>query len=231
MSKTATKSKPKAAKPTSAKSATRTSKDKPQKSKPMSAANKAAHLDDKIIELEGVQRLYGQSVLEWEEAHSHAGELKKTMEKNQARLNSVAQDIVDIRSGNYTPPLPFPADAPPAKGKGAKAHEANGHAANGAVDPAIDMPILALARYGLTENKCDVLAEARLETIGKLEKQMRNVPWWHREITGIGVDGVDKITDALLAFRKEHPVPEAPAPEPTAPEASANGEATSEAAK
>ncbi len=100
---------------------------KPKVKKPKVSAAKAGHLSGKIDELRQARRVLKTSSLEWQEAHAHAGELKKTMDKNQARLNSICADIDAIQSGNYTPPLPFKDDKPKKKNAKGKA-ESNGHA-------------------------------------------------------------------------------------------------------
>lgn len=71
-----------------------------------------------------------------------------------------------------------------------------------------ETPIEELVRYGLTDHKASLLRESVLEigTVGKLEKTIDKDPQWHRKITGMGEKAIDKLTDALLAFRLEHPI-------------------------
>lgn len=77
----------------------------PKKPKPTKEA-KAEAIADKLAELTEANDAYRTSVIEWEEAHAHAAELKKTMEKRQAQINSIANDLEQIQKGNFTPTLP-----------------------------------------------------------------------------------------------------------------------------
>lgn len=157
----------------------------------LNAGDRRALLDDKIEELEGAQRVYGQSVLEWEEAHAHAGELKKTMEKNQARLNSVAADIVAIRSGNYTPPLPFPAHE--------EKHETNGQATTGDEY----WRLTPLAELGITGPLAEKLEAEKLTTLGAIADYTAKNRL--TDIKGIGEKAAETIENACTEFWKKHP--------------------------
>jgi len=77
----------------------------PKKAKPTKEA-KAEAIQGKLDELTNANDAYRTSVIEWEEAHAHAAELKKTMEKRQAQINSIANDLEQIQKGNFTPTLP-----------------------------------------------------------------------------------------------------------------------------
>lgn len=169
--------------------AKQSAKKKSKKPAKPTAKAKAQHLDDKIAELESVQKIYGQSCLEWEEAHAHAGELKKTMEKNQARLNGVAADIVAIRSGNYTPPLPFGLDE--------LAPEATGPDAWKAVP---------LSSLGLSPKVIEKLEDAGLRTLGALAAWTKPLT----DVKGIGEAAAEKIEEATARYWKENPQQEEP---------------------
>lgn len=82
-------------------------KEKKPKAKKMTKDAKQTLINDKIDELMTERKKFYSSVLEWEEAHAQAAVLKKTMESRQASINGIVNDIDAIRSGNYTPPLPF----------------------------------------------------------------------------------------------------------------------------
>lgn len=82
-------------------------KEKKPKKKRMTKDEKKSLIDGKIEELMSARKELGTAVIEWEEAHARAGELKKTMERRQALMNGIVKDIDDIRSGNFTPLLPF----------------------------------------------------------------------------------------------------------------------------
>lgn len=76
-----------------------------KKPKPTKEA-KAEAIQGKLDELANANDAYRTSVIEWEEAHAHAAELKKTMEKRQAQINSIANDLEQIQKGNFSPMLP-----------------------------------------------------------------------------------------------------------------------------
>lgn len=65
-----------------------------------------------------------------------------------------------------------------------------------------------LVKHGLSKKKVDALAEAAGGSkIGDLEKLMRDDAWWHKKAKGIGESWIDRVNDALLSFRRQHPVP------------------------
>lgn len=64
-------------------------------------------LNEKIAELPQASKRHLDAKLAWEEAHAHAGELKKAAERRQADINGIVADIVAIKSGTYQIPLPF----------------------------------------------------------------------------------------------------------------------------
>ncbi|MCC7419831.1 MAG: hypothetical protein IT428_06105 [Planctomycetaceae bacterium] len=74
-------------------------------------------------------------------------------------------------------------------------------------DKGAAMPMASLVPHGLTAKKAESLAAAFGKTIGHLEKAMRENEYWHRDVKGMGEEWITKTIDALLAFRKEHPVP------------------------
>lgn len=64
-----------------------------------------------------------------------------------------------------------------------------------------------IAELGLTENQAEKLREAEIDTVGDLERAMRENAHWWQDISGIGEAAVDKISDRLMEFRKQYPVP------------------------
>ncbi len=188
---------------------TKTKAPKAAKSKkaPMSAGKKAGLLAEKIQELRDVRRVFNISFIEWQEPHAHAAELKKSAEKNQAKLNGICADIDAIQSGNYTPSLPFKDDKPK-KGTKGKA-ETNGHATSE------NWRGVSLKELGLSEKILACLADAKIETMGAL------ADWSKRnritDVKGIGEAAAETIEEATTKYWREHP------PADTAPEA--NGEA------
>lgn len=179
---------------------TKSKSEKPTTTKP----RKDVLLAQKIDELLKKRRQFGHAVLDWEVAHSHAGELKKFMEKLQDELNGLVQDIDDIKSGNYNPPLPFKGSMPSSAQNNGRA--ANGKAAAPGVDEGAKLPLSALAEFGLSHGKIELLKGAiDGPTIGDLERWQRTHPNYWRDIKGFGETGHDKLTDAMSALRKKHP--------------------------
>lgn len=77
------------------------------------------------------------------------------------------------------------------------------------VDQGALQSVDALVPHGITAKMAEKLIEHEITTVGKLEKQMRENEWWHRDIKGFGQQKVDKLSDALFEFRKANPVPSA----------------------
>lgn len=59
---------------------------------------------------------------------------------------------------------------------------------------------------GFSDSVCEKLASIDVTTVGQLEQAMREGKIVPQRIKGLGEKAVTKITDALLAFRKLHPV-------------------------
>lgn len=166
--------------------ASKPKKNAPKKPKKLSQDAKRGLIDTKLDELVDARRQHSEAVLSWEEAHAHAGELKKTMERKQALVNQVCADLEAIRKGNYTPPLPFGEDAATAKtetptGSGRWRSVPMADVVNGQL-------IKALENAGVT-------------TVGEFRDRVelgQNIP-------GIGPGKQGKIADALMEFWKTHP--------------------------
>lgn len=144
---------------------------------------------------------YMPSIAEAETRHSTAAEeaknAKRGLEAAHAHLAMLCKRLADAKNGIYQPVLPFPS--------------VNGKPA----DPSAELPIDALVQYGITDKAAESLESQECPTIGALEKLMREDELWHRKLEGFGEAKVNKLIDALLAFRKEHPIPEAAEPATT----------------
>lgn len=196
---------------TKKKPATKKSPDKKANGKPAETPDYKSGI---AADLAQERRYHRDCVHHWSNAKQDVKDWKTEMDASQIRINALSDDLAALEDGTYQPKL-FDRNGH-ANTNGAT-HNGNGKVEKGPqpVDAGAAMHIAALAQFGLTENQCKKLVESELEirTIGKLEKLMREDEWWMRKIKGVGTDTTDKITDALLAFRKKHPVPSADEPE------------------
>lgn len=159
-------------------------KPKPKKQK----LDKGKLIDEKIDELLKMRRDHSLATSEWEVAHAEAGERKKTMERKQALVNGIILDIDNIRSGNYTPPLPFGVTAP-------TDHAAKAPSALRADGPWESVEMSTLINGSIL----DALHEADLKTLG----DVHNFTATNKrlsEIKRIGPGKAAKIEDAILQF-------------------------------
>lgn len=146
---------------------------------------------DRLYELEMEE---SSALAEWDACKRDASEAKKRYEAAVARTRAAIRRRADPQRE-----LPFGGDG----------------SENGTGGPSADSDewtayrIDILAQYGLTEAKCEALVEQELPTIGDLEALMRADEHWHRKLKGFGETWIDKLTDALLAFRRDHPHAEA----------------------
>lgn len=146
-----------------------------------------------------------QSEEDWREANEHAKSLKKIMEGNRLHLAMLCNRMTEAMDGTYqfpappAPTLPFPENKESSDSKPRLS----------APDHGATLPIDALTAHGLTAKMCETLEAHDVKTIGDLESLMRIDPWWHKKIKGFGQERVDKVSDALFLFRREHPVPSA----------------------
>ena len=77
---------------------------------------------------------------------------------------------------------------------------------------------------GITDTKAEAITQGlEVSSIAALEKAMATDAYWHKRCSGVGESAIDQLTDALVFFRKCHPVPtdedfqepdEQPAPKP-----------------
>lgn len=186
-----------------AKAAKKKPAEKKQKAKKPSKAERQTLETEKVTELIRQQKVLGEATAEWNAAHAEAGAAKKEMEKQQGILNGIVSDLAAIRSGNYTPGLPFSGD----QGQQVPGTETNPQVLG---DDALLMPASALCEFGLTESKLETLVSAAEgNTIGAVEKFLRdNARDWQQKLKGYGETGGNMLIDALAGFRKKYPHPD-----------------------
>lgn len=127
------------------------------------------------------------------EAKAAASEANKAYSEAKAEYEAADQRIINLasarRNGQNTLPLEQPEDA-------------NGQVKpSGKGDPADSAPVEDL---DLGKRITEGMHAADLKTIGSLIKFIATDEWWHRKIKGVGESGVDKITDALNAWRENN---------------------------
>lgn len=137
----------------------------------------------------------------------------KGVEAVHLHLAMLCRRLADAKNGNYQPELPF--------GSGDAAQSGDAPTKKlPPVDQGAAMAIHVLADHGLTPKMCETLETHDVKTVGQLETLIRTNEWWHREIKGFGGERIDRTIDALMSFRRTHPVPTADdvedQPEPSA---------------
>lgn len=84
------------------------------------------------------------------------------------------------------------------------------------LDAGAAMPIETLIKFklsdddkGITKAKCEALRESELEirTVGDLERAIAGDAWWSSKVKGFGEEWITRLTNSLVAFRNEFPVP------------------------
>lgn len=174
-------------------------------------------------ELSSAYRTLGKAQMRLERCKAEQKAAKGDVEAAQQEVNDLVAELRDIELGQYQPDL-FDKDGPASAGAdgvspGSQATAtASQHADEGAA-----MPIAALKEFGLSEKKCEALAESKFEikTVGDLERTIRENEWWHRDIKGFGETTIDKLTEALTEFRLTYPVP---VPEELEPDGASDAE-------
>ena len=111
-------------------------------------------------------------------------EAKLHQEATQEKLNRLVDQLEDIENGNYQPLLVFPADEP-------------------AEDPG---KTFFVGDLDITPGQVEKLNEAEIGTVAQLEEAIRQGKI--QSISGIGETAVDRISDAVVKYREEFPVPE-----------------------
>lgn len=167
--------------------ATKEKKAKAAKPKKPNKAARDALIGEKVLELIKQQGILIEAQGEWEEAHSQAGALKKTMDLQQAKLNSVVADIAAIQAGNFTPPLPFTGDLP------TKAET------NGQADEYWRGASLAEAGFDIDKKPGKQLVEAGLDTVGKIADWSSSGKRL-TDVTGIGEVAAEQVESTLEKF-------------------------------
>jgi hypothetical protein len=165
----------------------------------------------------------------FERLKNETKETKTRVDRLQAECDEICQDLEDLENGCYTPPelrpLIEPDDDDTVAGEGLDRVATLMHQRQGGgvpFDTGAQAPIQALVEFGLTAKQVEMIQESELarkfegiETVGHLERAMREDEWWHQKIKGIGKTKIDKVSDALMAFRAKNPVPSRDEEEPT----------------
>lgn len=171
---------------------------------------------------------------EYLEAKESAKAAKERFSAAQTDLNALIGELCKALTGEGQLPLPLAADEDPGEDfdedfdpddsddADERDQQPRGDAAASVAtpatpttaptakpDPAKLAPLSALAKFGLTESKAEKLAEANIRTIADLEACIQAGRL--QQIRGIGDVAVDKITDAVLAWREQNPAPDEPA--------------------
>lgn len=211
----------------------------PQKPKKLTKASKVDWLERRTTDLVKQRQAFRDAAADFEEAHAASALAKKTMDNEQSKLNAIVNDIADIKTGNFTPPLPFPEEKSP-------------HAKAAAISPtttAEDIggkkPLTTLIEknlkaacsshyrdgVGLSEKQVETLEKAidGEKTVASLEKFQKSNPIWNRSITGFGETAITKLQDAHEVLRRAFPMPSADDKftPPTPAQSSANAAAAS----
>lgn len=198
---------------------------KAAKPKPPTATQKTNWIAEKTDELDKQEKLFAKSVVEWDAAHAEAAEAKKHMELQQQRLNSIVQDIVAIRRGNFTPPLPLKGTMsttgvktkPPTVTvtiSGAKEVDAGAKIKLAELEPKrLHALVDGIYRegVGLSEAQIETLVSAiDGDTVGDLERyQVKHAQTWATDIKGFGEATITKLQDACELVRRKFPMPTA----------------------
>ena len=130
---------------------------------------------------------------------------KKHLERVQGKLNEAVADLDSaLFSKDWQPGLPFNEtdddddDDDDDESSGSD-EQPSRDTPSQTKDPAIDASIEQL---GLTESMTEKLFNAYIDTIADLEKSMREDKL--RKAKGVGPGAIDKITDALIAWRNQN---------------------------
>lgn len=121
---------------------------------------------------------------ELEDAKAETKEAKIHVDAIQLKLNRLVDDLARIQNGNYQPLLAFPEDEP-------------------VEDPG---KTTTIANLDITPSQIEKLNEAEIETVAQLEEAIGHGKI--QNISGIGEKAIDRISDSVLKWREEYPVPE-----------------------
>jgi|DEB0MinimDraft_6_1074348.scaffolds.fasta_scaffold03462_4 DNA-binding Xre family transcriptional regulator len=145
----------------------------------------------KRLESEMGQRL--EALQDATDAHTAAAEeakaAKKYMEAAQNRLNSTCVELNNALNGNWQPALPFPSE------DSEEEQQAEEPSTSGK-DPAITA---AVSELDITPSQAQKLEDADIATVKELEEAMNADRL--RKVKGIGAAAIDKISDAVVAWR------------------------------
>lgn len=184
------------------------------KAKKPTKSQKIDWLETKTNDLVKQRQRFRESAADFEECHAASALAKKTMDNEQAKLNSIVNDIADIKTGNFTPPLPFKSDMPTG-GSGQLVASGEDVGGTKALSVLIAKNLKAECNgtyrdgVGLTEKQVEKLESVidGEKTIANLEKFQRTNPIWHQSIKGFGEEAITKLQDAHEVLRRAFPIP------------------------
>jgi hypothetical protein len=133
-------------------------------------------------------------------------ELKDAKDSREELIANLRHAVRRRRAAGKQKELPYDESngQQPANDGTMSAKNVAAHVIEPVADIAASMPIAELhAPEGYTEK----MVEAGITTVGELEKRIGAGEFLPSAIKGIGQTAIDKITDCLVNFRNDHPVP------------------------
>lgn len=183
------------------------------KPKKMTKANKVDWLERRTTDLVKQRQAFRDAAADFEEAHAASALAKKTMDNEQAKLNAIVNDIADIKTGNFTPPLPFPEERAAITTSATQTAEDVGGKKPLTTLIAKNLKAACPKHYrdgiGLSEKQVETLEKVidGDKTVAGLEKFQKSNPIWNRSIKGFGEDAITKLQDAHEVLRRAFPIP------------------------
>lgn len=165
---------------------------------PSVAAPKAETREQAIFRLQaglhGVRQRLLERQADWIDKADAAKAAKKSVEDAQDQLNELVGELDEaLHAECWQASLPLTYDA-----------EGDPVPAETSEDPAKIASVEQLVDHGISGKQAEKLLDADVETIAELEKRIREVNGWFRKIKGIGESAADKVSDALISWRKQH---------------------------
>lgn len=158
------------------------------------------------------QRL-GRANSTFKKADAHRKEAKAHVDACQGDVNELAEQLAQVESGNYQPPL-FVGTNGQVSGKNG-ANTANGESGAAPVDDGGLAPLNVLLDFdGVTEGLLDKIQSSQLSTEFKLETILdfeavlkRESEWWWKKVDGIGKGKGESFYNAYVDYRMKFPPP------------------------
>jgi len=172
------------------------------------------HRREKNRELAEINRRIWSLEEEITDAKDDLKEMRDRLKRREEERDEIHHHLADIENGCYQPGLFQQNDKPhpDLNGPDADLSGATQRARQQLGDVGAIAPLAELIKHGLTEKQVEMLegsalaTERKLKTVADLEAAIRGDEWWHKKIRGFGVDKVDKVIDALIAYRAKYPV-------------------------